>query len=380
MQTTPLLVIGAGPYGLSAAAYAMERGVQTTVLGKPMGFWRDHMPAGMLLRSGSDWHIDAAGVDTLEAYLEVRGVKPEEVDPIPIDLLLDYTDWFQARKKITPRADLVARLTCVDGMFEAVLESGERIAAEKVIAAPGIRHFPNLPAWASRLPPDRFAHTCELVRFEGLVGARVLIVGGRQSAHEWAALIAEAGAERIDIVHRHDEPRFERVNWDFVKDHITSTLRVRGWWRNLAQDQRDAIALRFWEAGRLTLEYWLAPRLAKPNIHRWPRAEVIATGVDASIHEVAVTLSNGERLAVDQVVFASGYEVNLRKVAYLGGVLDRIEMAGGFPVLGEAFDSSLEGLYLAGFLSTRDFGPFFGFVTGSPATARLIVDDLLASH
>jgi FAD-dependent urate hydroxylase len=38
------------------------------------------------------------------------------------------------------------------------------------------------------------------VRFDELAGSRVLIVGGRQSAYEWAALIREHGAERIDIV------------------------------------------------------------------------------------------------------------------------------------------------------------------------------------
>ena len=35
------------------------------------------------------------------------------------------------------------------------------------------------------------------------------------------------------------------------------------------------------------------------------------------------------------------------------------------------------GLYIAGFASTRDFGPFFGFTKGCPAAAKLIVDDLL---
>jgi FAD-dependent urate hydroxylase len=52
---TDLLVIGAGPYAYSAAAYAQERGVDTHVLGRPMAFWRDQMPEGMFLRSGPDW-------------------------------------------------------------------------------------------------------------------------------------------------------------------------------------------------------------------------------------------------------------------------------------------------------------------------------------
>ena len=70
--TTSLLVIGAGPYALSTAAYARQHGIDTVVVGRPMGFWRDHMPAGMFLRSGPDWHLDAASVHTLEAYLEER--------------------------------------------------------------------------------------------------------------------------------------------------------------------------------------------------------------------------------------------------------------------------------------------------------------------
>ena len=45
--------------------------------------------------------------------------------------------------------------------------------------------------------------------------------------------------------------------------------------------------------------------------------------------------------------------------------------------LDEAFQSSLPGLYIPGFASTRDFGPFFGFTKGCPAAATLIVDDLL---
>ena len=65
-----LLVIGAGPYGLAVAAEARRRGLDVVVLGEPMGFWREHMPAGMLLRSGREWHLDAAGVHTFDAFVE----------------------------------------------------------------------------------------------------------------------------------------------------------------------------------------------------------------------------------------------------------------------------------------------------------------------
>ena len=53
-------------------------------------------------------------------------------------------------------------------------------------------------------------------------------------------------------------------------------------------------------------------------------------------------------------------------------------MSQGFPVLDDAFQTSLDGLYITGFSATLDFGPFFGFVKGAPAAATLIVRDLLS--
>ena len=374
---TSLLVIGAGPYALSTAAFARHHGIETVVVGRPMGFWREHMPAGMFLRSGPDWHLDAAGVHTLEAYLEERAIDPAEVDPLPIDLFLDYAEWFRQAKGIEVREDLVAELAKPDGRFEAVLDSGERVAADAVVAAPGVGFFTNRPDWAGSVPPGRAAHTCDLVRLEDLSGARVLIVGGRQSAYEWAALLAEHGAERIDLVHRHEVPRFERVSWRFVDPYVEDTVRVRGWWRTLSNGEQDAIVQRFWEVGRLTLEHWLTPRLASAAIHRWPGNEVIHAQATPAGSELQVRLSDGDGLLVDHVVFACGYKADLARVPYLAGVLDRIQVTDGFPVLDESFGTSLAGLYLPGFTATRDFGPFFGFVKGTPAAATLIVQDLL---
>lgn len=377
MNQVELLVIGAGPYALSIAALARERGIGSVVLGRPMGFWRENMPEGMFLRSGPDWHLDGAAVHTLEAYLEEQGIRPGEADPIPVGVFLDYADWFKRAKGIEVREEFVDTLARADGRFEATLRSGERIRADAVVAAPGIRHYASVPGWASSLPPGLAAHTCDLVRFDDMAGARVLIIGGRQSAYEWAALIREHGAARIDIVHRHDIPRFERVSWKFVDAHVEQTLAVRGYWRNLPKSGQDAVARRFWEVGRLTLEYWLTPRLAWDGIHRWPGTEVVEV-TPVGDDEVRVLLSNGTRLAVDRVVFGSGYRAELTKVPYLAGVLKHVKVSNGFPVLDEAFQTSLDGLYVTGFSATQDFGPFFGFVKGSPAAATLIVRDLLS--
>ena len=88
-------------------------------------------------------------------------------------------------------------------------------------------------------------------------------------------------------------------------------------------------------------------------------------------------LSNGEHLSVDRVVFATGYKANLPNVPYLGGLVDKVDLIDGFPVLDEAFQTSIAGLYITGFAATRDFGPFLGFTKACPAAATLIVESLL---
>jgi len=121
---TDLLVIGAGPYAYAAAAHARSRGVRTTVVGRPMAFWREHMPAEMFLRSGPDWHLDADAEHTFAAYFEDRGYAVDEHDPIPIGVFLDHTEWFRQNKQLQVDERQVADLTKPDGTFVATMEDG----------------------------------------------------------------------------------------------------------------------------------------------------------------------------------------------------------------------------------------------------------------
>ena len=252
------------------------------------------------------------------------------------------------------------------GGSRAELEDGSHHPSrDRVVAAPGIASFAVEPAFVTeRLAPEQWSHTVSTVDFAGLAGRRVLILGGRQSAFEWAALLAEAGAERVDLVYRHDTPAFTESDWSFVDDLLAETRRTRGWFRGLPEAERKAIAQRFWQVGRLQLEPWLAPRIAArppPPAHARSRT---STGNGA----ITARLTDGTSVEADHLLLATGYAPDMTRVPYL----PPIELADGFPVLDPDFQTSVPGLYIPGFPSTRDFGPFFGFVAGATTTAAII--------
>jgi cation diffusion facilitator CzcD-associated flavoprotein CzcO len=372
-----LLVVGAGPYAYAAAAFAQDRGISTRIVGRPMSFWRDQMPQDMYLRSGPDWHLDASGVHTFEAYFEDRGLDPAEHDPIPIGVFLDHTDWFAEQKRLAVEEIMVESLTKPGDHFEAVMSDNTIINAEKVLAAPGIAHFAVRPDWYADLPAARRSHTSELVDFDNLASARVAIIGGRQSAYEWAALLCDHGAERVDVIHRHEIPAFTNVSWSFMDRYVNQTVAQRGWWRGLSPADQQSIAVEFWQVGRLTLEDWLVPRLRPDVVSAHPRTEVtsVRSSVDGSVR---LELSDGDAVLVDHVVFATGYRADLAAVPYLAGVIDRVSVVEGFPSLSPGFETTLSGLFVTGFAATRDFGPFYGFTKGCPSAARMAVEEMLA--
>ena len=371
---TDLLVVGAGPYAYSVAAFARDRGIDTRVVGRPMAFWREQMPADMYPAVGDRLAPRRQRRAHVRGVLRGSGSAARGLRPDPAAVFLDYTDWFGRCKGLEVDERLVAGLTSRGDGFVATLDDGTAITAEKVLAAPGVRYFVNLPAWYAEVPAQRRGHTSDIVSFDDLVGARVAIIGGRQSAYEWAALLCDHGAEHVDVVHRHATPEFAKVSWAFVDAYVEQTLAQRGWWRHLSDIQQREITRNFWRVGRLTLEPWLVPRIAPEVVTSHPGTEV--TRVAVGDEDVTLTLSNGAAVGADKVVFASGYRADLARVPYLAGVLDQVSVTEGYPDLSEGFETSLPGLYLTGFAATRDFGPFYGFTKGCPSAARIAVSEM----
>ena len=135
------VVVGAGPYGLSSAAYLRAAGVETRVFGEPMAFWENQMPAGMCLRSnwGASHIADPKQELTLDAYCRQKGNHISK--PIPLDRFVDYGRWYQSQavpdleKRNVRSIDLDAR------GFKVVMADGEEFTSRRVVVAAGISPF-----------------------------------------------------------------------------------------------------------------------------------------------------------------------------------------------------------------------------------------------
>lgn len=369
---TDLLIIGAGPFGLALAAYAQEQGIRHVVVGAPMGFWKTNMPRGMYLRSTCDWSLDPLDVHSIEAYLKKIRKSCAEIEPLSRNFYLDYAGWFQREKDIRSLDVTVASLDTDGGELVAVTDRGGRIRSRSVVLAIGFGSFAHVPGeLGPRFPRDQSDHTCHLVDFGPLEDQRVLIIGGRQSAFEWAALMRESGVRRVDLCYRHDTPSFTTSDWSWVNALVARMADDPGWYRRLSANEKQRLNERFWTEGRLKLEPWLADRIDRPNVKLHPHTEV--TGGHAGDSGIRVALNSGETLIVDHVVFATGYEVNLARVPFLANrLLSNLEVQEGFPVLDQHFQTNVPGLYVTSLAATRDFGAFLGFTVSVRAQAKII--------
>ena len=380
-RETNLLIIGAGPFSLAVAAQAAHDGIEHLIVGKPMEFWKQNMPKGMFLRSACDWHLDPLDVHTIDGFLESLGKTARDVEPLSLDFYLSYADWFQQQKAIQSLPVYIEQLdrSVANDHFVAKTRDGEMINAQSVVLAPGFKHFAHTPDdLKTKLPASGFQHTSEFVDFNDAKNKRYLIIGGRQSAFEWAALLLEAGASAVHLSHRHASPAFKAADWSWVNPLVDNIAVDPNWFRRLSQSEKDAVSHRLWAEGRLKVEPWLESRLKDERVRVWPQSELVSC-TEHENGELLAALSNGETLKVDQVVLATGYKVNIARLPFLaaGNLLERLETRNGFPVLDDHFETSVPGLFITSMPAMQDFGPFFGFTISVRTSAKLICQRLM---
>ena len=386
MTACDAAIIGAGPYGLSAAAHLRAvKGLELRVFGVPMSFWNRSMPVGMLLRSAwTATHIahPADGL-TLEAFQAETGQKFST--PIPLEGFIEYGLWYQ--RKAVPDVDprTVARVEPVSPGFRLHLEDGEVLVSRRLIIAAGIAVFAYRPSEFCHLPGSLATHTSEHRDFRKFAGKSVLVVGGGQSALESGALLHEAGAH-VEIVTR--QPR---IHW--LQGWASTTLHYRlgKFTKHLLYAPTDVgpavlsqILARPDLVRRLPrlIQDKLRKRAVRPAGSRWlverlknvpVRLGCAVVSVAAAGEQVKIHLGDGSERQVDHVLLGTGYKMDISKYSFLGSELARsLRRSNGFPVLKEGLESSVPGLHFLGAPAAWSFGPLMQFVSGTRYASRAL--------
>ncbi len=379
-----LIIIGAGPFGLSAASFANFHQIDYLVIGKPMAFWKENIPENMYLRSGTDWHLDPYGNYTIETFLKSRNKTPEDVKPLPLTIFLDYAEWFQEQQNINVLDKLILKLDYLGGekKYLITLKDGKEIKAINVLIAIGFKFFKKLPVYLTKkLPAGSFTHTCDVVKFEKFKDKSVLIIGGHQSAYEWAALIVEAGAKTVHISHRHEAPEFAESNWSWIDPIMDQMVDNPEWYRTLNEKEQEEIERKFWIEDSQKLEPWLLPRIDRENIKIWPLSNVVKCD-ESNSGQYKVHLDNGRRLEVDHIILATGYKVDINKIPFLssGNILPKLNINEGFPDLDGYLQTSLPGLYMTSMIATKSFGRFFAYIASCRTSSQIVGNHIIISN
>jgi len=337
-KKTDVLIIGAGPFGLALAAYVKYVGVEHLIVGKPGEFPKTNVPDAMLLRSASDWPLDPTDQATIDKYLKSIGKTPAALEKLSQDFYLQYCHWFQEHSGVQCVPFYVTKLEQVNGHFEAQLANGEAIEAQQVVIAVSKEYFRDLPLeLTDLLPKGRFKHTAETVQLKGLKGRRILVLGDRQSAFEWAALLTDKGAAEVRLVQRPESARLAK-----------SELKVKPWPEKRVMKNDTNI-----------------------HIHAMTKLVSCTERADGAMD---ICFDNGRSFIVDEVILATGYKVDLGQLPFLqeGNLLEKIWVQDGFPVLDERLQTTVKGLYIAGSPSTQEPGPFFGSSVSVRTSAKMI--------
>src|SRR5260370_27821358 len=198
LNRSDIVIIGAGPYGLSTAAHLRARDIEHRIIGNPMQFWLGHMPKGMLLKSDgfASTLYDPEGNFTLRHYCEERNVEYADLGiPVRIEDFCAYGLAFQRRFAATLDNKRVTSLEHTRTGFTFHLSDGESLMAQRVVIATGLSHFEHVPSQLAALPKDLLSHSCAHVDLDRFKGRDVTVIGGGASATELATLLYEAGSD-----------------------------------------------------------------------------------------------------------------------------------------------------------------------------------------
>jgi Pyridine nucleotide-disulphide oxidoreductase len=385
----PVIIIGAGPYGLSLAAYLRAHGIEHRIFGKPMDFWLTQMPSGMNLKSDgfASNLYDPEDSFTLKRFCQERDIAYADIGiPVRLDTFAAYGLAFKSAMVPNLEERIVVSLKRQPRGFAITLEDGEVVAALSVVVAVGIAHFTQVPSVLANLPTELLTHSSQHHNLERFAGRDIIVIGGGSSATDLATLLFDVGAN-VQLIARRNSLNFNEPAE--IKDFSNSL------WRQIREPMSGIGP--GWRYKMFGDAPWLFHRFPQSLRHRvvrrshgpagaWfvkdrilngptlllgctvERADVRGDGA----HIVLRTSENDKREVVgEHVIAATGYKIDIRKLSFLSSEIQlALKTSENTPVLSGVLQSSIPGLYFVGTTAANSFGPVMRFAFGARFTAR----------
>jgi thioredoxin reductase len=310
--------------------------------------------------------------------------------PLPLETFVDYGRSFQSRLVPEVEQTLLVRLERDRQGFRAFFDSGEVVTARKIVLAVGVHHFKQTPQILADLPEEALSHSGDHGPLDRFAGREVVVLGAGSSAIDLAALLHEAGAS-VTLAARARALRFAggpRPNPSLIR-RLASPLRplVRpgsgigpGWLLKTCAEAPSLIhalpARRRLRLVATTLGPIGGAGMKERVEGRFPLLldrELISAEPAGGGARLDFVDAEGETssLRADHVIAATGYKVDLTRLAFLDpALLGAVRMIEAAPLLSANYETSVPGLHLIGPAAAPSFGPVARFVFGAKHPSR----------
>ncbi len=360
-----VLIVGAGPYGVSLANVLQAQGVDFALYGRPFELWKEHTFSGQDLRS--DAHTSEI-YDPQQRFAFKRYVNrtsPEQAASIlkgriPTPVFQRYLEFVRDNLTYPLHALFLKNLTRLPQGFAATFEDGSTVAAKRVVLATGIQAHAWLPDDLQALGPGCVIHSWNTKELEALRGKRILVVGAGQAAAESVANLKQANSVSWLVPH---EPVFYSEPLNLPVPVFKMILKLSPAFYHLP----------LW-AKTLWGRQYVLPTITPDHRTLWSNPDVpkyFGKTHTLGLKRKGTNLVTQAGESFDHIVACTGYRFNLANLDYLDAQMrSEMRQRNGVPVLNSRFESSIPGLYFVGGIAEPSFGPAQRFMMGSVHAAR----------
>ncbi len=396
MRNTPahcisVLIVGAGPYGLSVAAHLQEAAIPFRIFGRPMHTWATQMPEGMHLRSPGLASSLSGGKKSysLAQFCAETNRPYAESTPIALEDFCAYGEEFARRYVPNLEDDYIRSIDRTGEHFRVTAASGERFFARNVIMATGLNYLQHIPEEFRHLPTSRVTHPSQHRSYTHFAGRDVTVLGSGGSALNAAVLLHEAGA-RVTLLARSRKLRVDQC--DSIRTHPAtqdslpcpalgpnSASVAPDLYRHLPAPVRGLLSRKH-SSGDRALQGRMEgfTKLLGCRIHAVEAA-------DGGCGRLRLTLTDLQgqprQHLTSHLIAGTGYRYDKNRLGMLSQSLrEQIRVNSlGAPKLNRRFESSVTGLHFVGPLAAPSFGPNLGSIAGTQFAAGRVTEDLAKS-